>query len=206
MLARDGEDDQMLLARWQGYVRDRMKPCWEIDFCPFGPLVEEYPLLPWTVEPVKSTHEELTQRIEEFSCDSCGRGDDVEAWVIDGWRGDIERLAPATEPETIPRVFLTASCKVFGHMCPVYFLAEKHTETDNIRSNTRHVPPALAIRVARRDNYACQICGKTLLDKDIEFDHIIPLARGGVTKESNLRVTCQPCNRAKGKKPDHACS
>gem|GEM_PF-5732676 len=126
--------------------------------------------------------------------------------MIDGWRGDIERLAPATEPETIPRVFLTASCKVFGHMCPVYFLAEKHTETDNIRSNTRHVPPALAIRVARRDNYACQICGKTLLDKDIEFDHIIPLARGGVTKESNLRVTCQPCNRAKGKKPDHACS
>jgi hypothetical protein len=203
ILAVGEETDADLLARWQSYVRDRVKPCWELDFCPFGPLVEAYPALPWDVSPVDRTRDELTRSIEEFACKSCGQATEVEEWTLHSWRGDLERLDPASEPETVPAVFLTASCKVFGHMCPVYFLAESFTETDAVRKNSRHIPPAMAIRVARRDNYTCQICGKTLLDRDIEFDHIIPIARGGATKEANVRVTCRPCNRSKGAKPDH---
>lgn len=204
MLAQDGETDEEFLARWQGYVRDTMKPCWELDFCPFGSLVEEFPLVPWAVEPVDGTQDELTRKLEEFTCKSCGRAEEVEQWVLDSWRGELERLSSPDAPEVIPQVFLTASCKGFGHLCPVYFLAESYAETDQIRRNDRHIPPSMAIRVARRDNYACQICGKPLLDKDMEFDHIIPRARGGATKESNLRVTCRPCNRSRGAKPDHA--
>ena len=206
-LAGEGEGGEALLARWQADVRDSMKPCWELDFCPYGPLVEEYPLLPWAVEAVERTREELEASIAEFEhCKSQGLDPGVADWVLKTWLGELARLDPRAEAETIPQVFLTACRKVFGHMCPVYFLAERHTETDNIRRNTRHVAPAMAIRVARRDNYTCQVCGATLLDKDIEFDHVIPLARGGATKESNLRVTCRACNRAKGMEPPHAAS
>ena len=205
MLAREGESDEQLVSRWEGRVRDRVKPCWELDFCPYGPLVEEYPLLPREVKPVESTREDIEKPIRESSCSECGASQEVEEWVLDDWRGQLERLNVLPDKETIPKVFITASCKAFGHLCPVCFLAEEFTETDNIRSNGGpSVPPAMAIRVARRDNYTCQLCGTPLLDRDIEFDHVIPIGRGGATKESNLRVTCRKCNRAKGVKPDHA--
>ena len=52
----------------------------------------------------------------------------------------------------------------------------------------------------RRDNNQCQACGKILRDDEIEFDHIIPVARGGSSEEWNLRVTCFDCNRTKSAK------
>ncbi|MBU3967659.1 MAG: HNH endonuclease [Euryarchaeota archaeon] len=51
--------------------------------------------------------------------------------------------------------------------------------------------------VVRRDNNQCQICGRTLKDSDIEFDHIIPISKGGSSEENNIRVTCLDCNRNK---------
>lgn len=53
------------------------------------------------------------------------------------------------------------------------------------------------LKVVRRDNYQCQICGAHLLDNQLEFDHIIPLARGGRTSAENLGVLCISCNQKK---------
>lgn len=46
----------------------------------------------------------------------------------------------------------------------------------------------------RRDNQVCQICGKNVFDDDIQFDHIIPWAKGGPTELRNLRLLCSECN------------
>ncbi len=43
----------------------------------------------------------------------------------------------------------------------------------------------------------CYYCGKRTRTKDIHFDHIIPLAKGGLHSAENLCVACQPCNNAK---------
>lgn len=56
-------------------------------------------------------------------------------------------------------------------------------------------------RIAKRDNYTCQMCGKYMPDGfGLEIDHIIPIKRGGKTVESNLQVLCLTCNRKKAAK------
>lgn len=131
-----------------------IKPCWELKFCPYGPLVEDFPLPPILLEEHKK-HSEFEKE---------------------------------------------ASCQEFGHLCPAYFASGSSTETREVRNRRRNLPHATIVRVVRRDNNTCQNCGKILLDKEIEIDHIIPYSRGGSSDESNLRVTCLECNRKKGKK------
>jgi 5-methylcytosine-specific restriction endonuclease McrA len=80
----------------------------------------------------------------------------------------------------------------------VFYVAEPFTETTEERRVGRYIAPAVKMRVARRDNYMCQVCKTVLSDFDIEFDHIIPVAKGGSSEEHNLRVTCFACNREKG--------
>ena len=73
----------------------------------------------------------------------------------------------------------------------------------------RRVSPAQKDAVLRRDGYKCQICGisREYLDEKIpglgdylrlEVDHIIPIAQGGKSDESNLQYLCWRCNAAKG--------
>ena len=65
--------------------------------------------------------------------------------------------------------------------------------------------------VVKRDNAACQLCGKigkvkyglAYEEKEnriirFEFDHIIPLSAGGATVIENLQLLCRKCNRLKG--------
>jgi len=45
-------------------------------------------------------------------------------------------------------------------------------------------------------NRKCAYCGKT--DIPLEIEHIIPKARGGSNRVSNLTISCRPCNIKKG--------
>ncbi len=53
--------------------------------------------------------------------------------------------------------------------------------------------------ILERDKYCCYICGirGTYEDKAPEVDHIIPLSKGGLHVESNLRCACRKCNGLK---------
>ena len=44
----------------------------------------------------------------------------------------------------------------------------------------------------------CVYCGKPLDFEEVEFDHFIPIAKGGRHERSNIRVSCLRCNRVKG--------
>lgn len=56
-------------------------------------------------------------------------------------------------------------------------------------------------RVALRDNYTCQICGKYMPDGvGLHIDHIIPISKGGKSVFSNLQVLCSKCNGRKSNK------
>ena len=56
-------------------------------------------------------------------------------------------------------------------------------------------------KIMKRDNYTCQFCGKYMPDEvGLHIDHIVPIAKGGKSVESNLQVLCSKCNASKSSK------
>ncbi|MBX4188387.1 MAG: HNH endonuclease, partial [Candidatus Doudnabacteria bacterium] len=43
----------------------------------------------------------------------------------------------------------------------------------------------------------CFYCGELLTEAKIEIDHIVPFSIGGSGQNSNLCLSCYPCNRMK---------
>lgn len=136
--------DDVVVKEWKRRTKHICKPCWELKYCPYGSLVENFPL---------ETDESR----------------------------DTEEV-----------------CLIFGHYCPVFFINEPLSEVGQLRKISRRVSRNMFLRIARRDNYTCQECGRHLKDNEIEIDHIIPISRGGSGEESNLRILCKACNRKKG--------
>ncbi|WP_067567307.1 TerD family protein [Nocardia acidivorans] len=63
------------------------------------------------------------------------------------------------------------------------------------RRDTRSISQEIKAQVWQRDGGKCVECGDSHY---LEFDHIIPLSRGGATSAANLQILCRACNRAKG--------
>ncbi|MDN2501025.1 HNH endonuclease, partial [Nocardia nova] len=63
------------------------------------------------------------------------------------------------------------------------------------RRDSRSIAPDIKAEVWHRDGGRCVECGATHY---LEFDHIIPLSRGGATSAANLQILCRGCNRDKG--------
>jgi hypothetical protein len=40
------EPDNAVLKDWKSRTTNVCKPCWELKYCPYGPLVEQSPILP----------------------------------------------------------------------------------------------------------------------------------------------------------------
>ncbi len=131
------------LIDWPRRVKAVCKPCWELKYCPYGPLVEDFPL-----------------------------PDDRSA----------------------------RSCRIFGHECPVFHVAEALTETRELRNISRKIPRPIEFRVLLRENGVCRLCHRPVPVEDIHFDHTIPRSKGGPTEESNIQLLCRDCNLKKRSK------
>lgn len=138
--------EESVFAKWfdkinaKRRVKAVCKPCWEIRYCPYGPLVEHFPL----ADP-------------------------------DDDRG----------------------CRIFGHQCPVFHVAEPFTETRQLRNINRTISRPTQFRVLKRENQVCRKCGQPVADDDIHFDHIIPWSKGGSSDEQNIQLLCSACNLKK---------
>lgn len=187
------EDEETVLAEWQRRTSRVCKPCWELKYCPYGPLVEGYPLLGPTRKEAIEHNEFLKKQLADGAYDE-GRTQVFEDRVKNF---DSKEYPLAHHPEVVEK-----QCLVFGHICPVFFVHEDATETSEPRPSGRYIPRHVILRVVRRDNNQCQVCSKVLRDDEIEFDHTIPVSKGGSSSEENLRVTCLACNRSKGARFD----
>jgi hypothetical protein len=297
------EPDDVMLEDWKARTTRVCKPCWELKYCPYGPLVEQSPTIPplregmidqiqyfkrcletntvgsaETLTPksrrqyeewisneqilLKQAGYQLRQRDQLVESSKLETDEEkIEAWiggslppihiyrasfeyqdadVVEGdfsaaawaeltqlaaqlkekyrlalktgiidhrspleparaawFRARVEEFKASEYPENVPETFHDAECNIFGHVCPVFFAAEASTETSTERRRGRYIPFAIKMRVVRRDNHTCQHCGKQLKDDEVEFDHIIPIAKGGSSEEHNIRLTCFDCNRDK---------
>jgi hypothetical protein len=192
----DAEDKEFLRSI-KAITKRVCKPCWELKYCPYGPLVEDFPLPPPTRAKAKE-HNAYLRRV--LKSGRLGTGEELDEQRRAMFEEDLAAYDPAMYPEHIPLEVEEMGCRVFGHVCPVFFSAEGFTETTEGRRTGRYIPTHAKMRVARRDNYMCQEegCHRALKDFEIEFDHIIPISKGGPSSETNLRVTCFEHNRSKG--------
>lgn len=56
------------------------------------------------------------------------------------------------------------------------------------------IPSHIRRAVWTRDQGKCARCGSR---ENLEFDHIVPVSRGGSNTERNVELLCEPCNRSK---------
>lgn len=180
--------DTTVRREWSRRTKTVCKPCWELKYCPYGPLVEQFPLLGLTRAQAVAHNEFLKEQLAAKAYTGKKQGQFAK---------HVAEFDPNDYPVAHDLNDVEKSCSVFGHLCPVFFVNEPFTETEELRRVGRKIPRAIMLRVVRRDNNQCQICGAVLKDNEIEFDHIIPVSRGGSSEEHNVRVACPPCNRHK---------
>lgn len=70
-----------------------------------------------------------------------------------------------------------------------------NTPPDPPRYRRGAVPRDVRDLVWARDGGRCSHCGSV---HELQFDHVIPVARGGSNEPENLQILCGPCNRRKG--------
>lgn len=67
-------------------------------------------------------------------------------------------------------------------------------DKEETRKRTR-IPESVRIEVWRRDGGKCAICGSR---ENLEYDHIIPVSKGGGNTARNIELLCEKHNRSKG--------
>ena len=59
-------------------------------------------------------------------------------------------------------------------------------------NNPRYIPKSVVCEIYSRDGHRCTNCGAT---KNLNIDHIFPVAKGGTSEVENLRLLCFSCNQ-----------
>jgi len=72
----------------------------------------------------------------------------------------------------------------------------------NIKSKSpthrrKNIPSSVKQEVYRRDYGKCVQCGSNI---NLEYDHIIPVSKGGANTTRNIQLLCESCNRSKSAK------
>jgi 5-methylcytosine-specific restriction endonuclease McrA len=68
-------------------------------------------------------------------------------------------------------------------------------EAQVAQAQRARIPEEVRVAVWVRDEGRCVRCGS---EDDLQFDHVIPVSRGGGNSEENVQVLCGDCNRLKG--------
>jgi len=67
-------------------------------------------------------------------------------------------------------------------------------ESNDVAYLRKPIPKDVQDRVWNRDGGKCAKCGSR---KKLEFDHIIPVSKGGSNTYRNIQLLCEICNRSK---------
>ena len=115
--------------------------------------------------------------------------DELDVLTATDWQGDERQLIDA--------LLETGYIEPFGdglyEVADWWKMGGKRSHIERERSR---MTPSLRGKIIERDDGVCSLC-RTHTDEP-HVDHIIALANGGRTEESNLQVLCRRHNLAKG--------
>ncbi|MBU3154475.1 HNH endonuclease [Clostridium estertheticum] len=74
-----------------------------------------------------------------------------------------------------------------------------YTHIDSIEKGSLQRAPSkkLRMKVLKRDNFKCRLCGRSpnnYVDLELHVHHIFPWSQGGLTGEKNLITLCKTCH------------
>lgn len=98
--------------------------------------------------------------------------------------------------ELIMRVkhFVLKNDRELGRIAKQVEAFENMSKTVDARRE--QIPESVRMFVWQRDQGKCVKCSSS---EKLEFDHIIPVIKGGANTERNIQLLCESCNRSKGK-------
>jgi HNH endonuclease len=121
--------------------------------------------------------------------------DDVLVWV---YRNRVVVVEPPWEM-SLEEILLTIKHVVLSQEL---VFAEMRSDIERFNrlkeaagASREPIPADVRAFVWRRDQGRCVRCDNT---EKLEYDHIIPLAKGGSNTERNIQLLCESCNRSKG--------
>jgi hypothetical protein len=87
---------------------------------------------------------------------------------------------------------------------PTGYLGPETEEEDTLEEDTAQREPvskAKRFEIMKRDDYRCQLCGRSQSDGvKLHVDHRIPRVKGGSNEDDNLWTLCEDCNLGKSDK------
>ncbi len=66
-----------------------------------------------------------------------------------------------------------------------------------VKARNIHKVKFSRVNIFARDNHTCQYCGSKFDVRDLTFDHVIPVAKGGKKNWENIVTACWRCNNKK---------
>ena len=76
-------------------------------------------------------------------------------------------------------------------------LKSKFSDNFETKYERPRIPENVRVEVWRRDQGQCAKCGSR---EKLEYDHILPISKGGGNTARNIELLCERCNREKGAK------
>ena len=110
---------------WDKQSSNSSKPYMNLNYCPYGRLVELFPLL----GPNRDHAIKHNKFLKEQLAKGAYKGYKVEQLFT----MQVKNFNPNNYPEKIPEELLKKECKFFGHLCPVFFVSEMVTESLDVR-------------------------------------------------------------------------
>jgi hypothetical protein len=94
-------------------------------------------------------------------------------------------------PNKIIGIFLIA---IFIIMALIMFHFKNSKVINSNNDESRYIPSNVKQEVWERDGGKCVLCGSR---KHLEYDHNIPVSKGGSNTVKNIQLLCKNCNRKK---------
>jgi hypothetical protein len=127
-LGFNDKTDSEFLELWKKLTSKARKPCWDLKYCPYGELVEQFPLLLPTRDLAIRHNEYIKACLKKGMLGVEPNVKPMNEKMRKFFERGVKTFDPTAYPEEIPSEISEWSCQIFGHICPVIFSAESVAE------------------------------------------------------------------------------
>jgi hypothetical protein len=134
--------------------------------------------------PLEETYDLLEDAFDDYL---------VQLWIGDKYEDVVDKIAE----EMFYILFLNRDFLLYFN----HYMSRTH----GANFSRIHMPEWVKRAVFYRDRGRCVLCGKDLSgqlaisgEKEIHYDHMVPLEQGGMNDVTNIQLLCSSCNLSKG--------